>query len=157
MIVDPGMDPFHDAIGKLIHRSLGLEIMLGVAVDYLTDASASDAASKGPSWCVNELRAFAERIAEPDRSDLLDAMDIATAVLQLRNAVVHGYSVPSADGSRKQSQRTVRRRGRYEQVRVDYTRESLLEACERLRIPFGILQSRMGRWADALGIEIDKD
>jgi hypothetical protein len=160
---EPELDPFFDAVGRLVTSCQILEVWLYHAISELVPGFTMFDAEKKlrPQGCIQRLREIAPLLPETDRGELLQAMDDAEEVFETRHQVVHGVHGPTVTpGVRIALRASMSQRdadGNPVTLRGRLTRERMLQDRDRAIDSGGLLQVSASRWAEELGLDRDDD
>ena len=103
----------------------------------------------GPTTCAQRIKELRHLVPAPDGDRLREEMEVAIAIFELRNGVVHGFWDASLDGVPLQRISTARvNRTTGEWIPTEFDRDYLVGAGDRALRIWGFIQSRSGRWPD---------
>jgi hypothetical protein len=146
------LDPTHDAIGKFIRGSKGMEIWLGILYARHVDVSYEKASREPISKHINVLSGLDHLAPDEQRSEYQRAMRDAPRINDIRNGLVHGIGWSDGDLARTQRpDRSVKPDLGHDWLVEDYTRELLIGAGRRAHAIGGFIQVEVMRWSTFCG------
>jgi hypothetical protein len=141
------LDPFREAVGRVIQDYYGLEVFLGLVATRVLELSGHDWASAEARVAklqsgghVDVIRKAApSALPSGDAGTLLAVLDEVEAVLSARHHLVHGYWMPNSGRTEMWAQKSGRSGKPWTEQRFD--RRSLLELRRTVLTLSGDLQS----------------